>query len=302
MPETAYSPPPAARPMAATAKMVAAVVSPVTLPRSRRITPAPRNPMPCTIFEAIRVVLLSPVSRAISTEAMVKSAAPSATQNPVRIPAGRLRTLRSTPIIEPSKAAHARRATIVLRGSMFSRVSGAMAGFYTLQFELRQFREVPCPGVYLAPFEHPQPVQSEFLDGKASQHRAVHHRTAKRGVAQVLRTRQITHKAAREAVARARRVMRPFERKGGHAKYAAFVHHHRAVFAALHHEGRGSQLENMLCRAQQVVLVGELTCLRIVDHQNIDMPERLAQFVGRTLDPVIHRVERDKLRPSLYLL
>src|SRR5580700_9484853 len=206
MPETAYSPPPAARPMAATAKMVAAVVSPVTLPRSRRITPAPRNPMPCTIFEAIRVVLLSPVSRAISTEAMVKSAAPSATQNPVRIPAGRLRTLRSTPIIEPSKAAHARRATIVLRGSMFSRVSGAMAGFYTLQFELRQFREVPCPGVYLAPLQHAQPVQPKPLHRKTPQHRTIDHRPAKRGVAQILGPRQITHKTAREAVSGTGRV------------------------------------------------------------------------------------------------
>src|SRR5580658_2183418 len=150
--------------------MVAAVVSPVTLPRSRRITPAPRNPMPCTIFEAIRVVLLSPVRRAISTEAIVKSAAPNATQNPVRIPAGRLRTLRSTPMIEPSSAAHANRAMIVLRGRTFSCNSQAMAGFYTLQFELRQFREVTCPGVYLAPFQHSQPIQPEPLHCKAAQH------------------------------------------------------------------------------------------------------------------------------------
>jgi hypothetical protein len=62
--------------------------------------------------------------------------------------------LRSTPMMEPSIAAHASRAMIVLRGRSFSCNSQAMAGFYTLQFELGQFREVPCPGVYLAAFQH----------------------------------------------------------------------------------------------------------------------------------------------------
>ena len=107
-------------PIAAIAKIVAAVVSPVTLPRSRKITPAPKNPIPCTIFDAIRVVLASPVRLAISTETIVKSAAPRETQKPVRIPEGRLRILRSRPMMEPSRAAHARRATIVPRGSIFS--------------------------------------------------------------------------------------------------------------------------------------------------------------------------------------
>src|SRR5208282_6568751 len=161
----------------------------------------------------MRVVLVSPVRRAISIETTVKSAAPSATQNPVRIPAGRRRRLRSTPMIEPSIAAHASRAMIVPKGRAFSCNSKAMAGFYTLQFELRQFRKVACPGVYLAPFQHSQPVQAEPLDCKAPQHRTVDHRPAERGVAQILGSRQIAHKPAREAVARSRRVVRLFQRK-----------------------------------------------------------------------------------------
>src|SRR5208282_4051704 len=156
----------------------------------------------------MRVVLVSPVRRAISIETTVKSAAPSATQNPVRMTAGRRPRLRSTPMIEPSIAAHASRAMIVPKGRAFSCNSKAMAGFYTLQFELRQFREVPCPGVYLAPLEHAQPIQPKPLNGKTPQHRAVHHRPAERGVAQILRPRQIAHEAAREAVAGSRRVVR----------------------------------------------------------------------------------------------
>ena len=86
-------------------KIVAAVVKPTTLPRSRRMTPAPRKPIPWTMLEAMRVVLASPVALAISVDKIVKSAAPMQTQRLVRIPAGRLRTLRSMPMTDPSSAA-----------------------------------------------------------------------------------------------------------------------------------------------------------------------------------------------------
>jgi hypothetical protein len=61
------------------------------------------------MLEAIRVVLVSPVLRAISTDMIVKRAAPIVTHTLVRIPAGRRRTLRSMPITEPSNAAHNKR-------------------------------------------------------------------------------------------------------------------------------------------------------------------------------------------------
>src|SRR5271168_4265949 len=227
-------PPPAAMPIAAMAKIVAAVVSPTTFPPSRKITPAPRKPMPCTMLDAMRVVLVSPVRRAISTETTVKSAAPSDMQNPVRIPAGRRRALRSMPMMAPSKAAHARRATIELRGSMFSCNSDATAGFYTLQFELRQFREVACPGVYLAAFQDAETVEAEAFDGEAAHHRTIDHRAAERGVAQTLCAGEIAHEAAGEAVACAGGIVRFFERERRDAEDAAFVDHHGAVFAALY--------------------------------------------------------------------
>ncbi len=75
--------------MAASAKMVAAVVSPTNPPASRKIAPAPKNPMPCTILEAMRVPEVSPVRRASSNDRIVKSAEPMHTNALVRIPAGR---------------------------------------------------------------------------------------------------------------------------------------------------------------------------------------------------------------------
>lgn len=52
-----YIPKPAATPTAAVAHSVAAVVSPVInpFPASRKIIPAPKKPIPVTIFETILV-------------------------------------------------------------------------------------------------------------------------------------------------------------------------------------------------------------------------------------------------------
>src|SRR6266446_1362575 len=61
-------------PMAASTKIVAAVVIPTTPPDPRRMAPAPRKPMPWTILEAIRVPLESPKRCASSLERMVNSA------------------------------------------------------------------------------------------------------------------------------------------------------------------------------------------------------------------------------------
>ncbi len=51
---TKYCAVPAAMPMAATAQMVAAVVSPRTRSFRRKIVPAPRKPIPVTIWAATR--------------------------------------------------------------------------------------------------------------------------------------------------------------------------------------------------------------------------------------------------------
>src|SRR5258707_1020192 len=109
---TAKRPPPAAIPMAASTKIVAAVVIPRTPPDPRKMAPAPRKPMPCTILDAILVPLESPNRCASSLERIVNSAVARHTKRLVRTPAGRRRTTRSKPMMAPSAAATVSRKII----------------------------------------------------------------------------------------------------------------------------------------------------------------------------------------------
>ena len=96
--------------------------------------------------------------------------------------------------------------------------------------------------------------------------------------------------------------MRFFERKSRQTKHAALVHHHRAIFSSFDHQNARPHLENVLSRAQQVVFVGKLARLRIVNHQNVDVFQRFPQLRVGPLDPVIHRVHRGELRLFLDLM
>src|SRR5256714_4668269 len=104
-------------PIAATTHSVAAVVRPRTERPWRMIAPAPRKPMPVTIWAAIRVgsarTTLAPEARNEwnpYAETIVKSAEPSETSRCVRSPASRSRSSRSSPIAAPSTAASASRS------------------------------------------------------------------------------------------------------------------------------------------------------------------------------------------------
>src|SRR6266481_4169899 len=170
-PPTAYSPPPTAIPMAASTKIVAAVVKPTSPPPSRKIAPAPRKPIPCTRLEAMRVEDVSPYIFANSKERIVNSAEPMQTKALVRIPAGRRWRSRSTPIAAPSNAAKLSRKRISWRENIWiARISLAPTQFYYLELELRQFREMPCSGVYLGASQGSQAFQPEFLHAKAAHH------------------------------------------------------------------------------------------------------------------------------------
>src|SRR5712692_2718601 len=254
-------------PIAASTNIVAAVVIPIRPPASRKIAPAPRKPMPCTIFEAIRVLPVSPNRRAISPERMVNNAVARQTKRLVRMPAGRRRRSRSIPMTVPSAAATVKRKNISWRESM-ALVSHRppVRDSTHLQFELRQFRKMPCSGVYLFGLQVPQPLQSEFLDCKTPQHRTVDHGSPQGGVASILAAREVSHEAPGKTVTGARGIVRLFQRKRWDAKYSPFVHHHGSVFPALDHQRRWAHLENLLGRTQQVVLVRKLARFRIVDH------------------------------------
>src|SRR6266404_8118945 len=161
------------------------------------------------MFDAIRVLPVSPRRCAISPDRMVNSAVARQTKRLVRIPAGRRRTSRSMPMIAPSAAATVNRKNISCRESIDPAPHRPPQRDSTdLQFELRQFRKVACSGVYLIALQVTQPVQSEFLDGKASQHGAVHHGAAQRSVTLITTSRQVAHKSARKAVTRARGIVR----------------------------------------------------------------------------------------------
>src|SRR5689334_19132617 len=103
-------------PIAATTQSVAAVVSPRTERPSRMMAPAPRKPIPVTIWAAIRVgsvrTSVPPLVRNSwkpYAETIVKSAAPSETSRCVRMPASRSRSSRSKPTTAPSPPAAVRR-------------------------------------------------------------------------------------------------------------------------------------------------------------------------------------------------
>src|SRR5713101_3411779 len=123
------------------------------------------------MFEAIRVLPVSPKARAISPERIVKSAVAKHTKRLVRTPAGLRRRSRSIPITAPSTAATVSRRNISCRESIASGThSPPERNSSYLQFELRQFHKVACPSVYLAARQVPQPVKAEFFNGKAPQH------------------------------------------------------------------------------------------------------------------------------------
>ena len=95
-------PPPTTMPRAAAIQMVEAVVSPTTCPLSRRITPAPMNPIPATILAAMRTGSLATPS---SKDRMVNSADPKQMKVMVRNPAALSWNSRSAPISHPIRMA-----------------------------------------------------------------------------------------------------------------------------------------------------------------------------------------------------
>src|SRR4051794_6277836 len=99
-------------PIAATSHSVAAVVSPRTERPCRMIAPAPRKPIPVTIWAAMRVgSTRTPKFAKPYAETSVNNADPSETTRCVRSPACRSRSSRSSPIAPPRAAATNRRSS-----------------------------------------------------------------------------------------------------------------------------------------------------------------------------------------------
>ena len=114
-----YSPAPQAIPIAATTHTVAALVSPSTRFRVCRISPAPRNPMPCTMFDATRLLSVIP-GPASTPESTVNSAHPMHSSMLVRRPEALCRHSRSTPIRPPIAHAISRRMVVPCENAICS--------------------------------------------------------------------------------------------------------------------------------------------------------------------------------------
>ncbi len=103
-----YMPKPDAMPMPAVTHSPLAVVSPRVRESRNIIMPAPRNPMPTTMFEAICAglnPLPGPYRSARASETKIKTAAPIETKACVFIPASLCTKSLSAPIIMPKKTA-----------------------------------------------------------------------------------------------------------------------------------------------------------------------------------------------------
>src|SRR5712671_3171502 len=88
----------------------------------------------------------------------------------------------------------------------------------TLEFELTQFQDVACPGVYLFGLEARETARTELFHGEAAHDGAIDHGAAHCGVILLAAACQIAHKAASERIAGSGGVVRLFEGECRHAE------------------------------------------------------------------------------------
>src|SRR5215813_7362840 len=167
----------------------------------------------------------------------------------------------------------------------------------TSEFELTQFPEMACPGVYLfrlKPYEAPRP---KLFYGETAHHSAIDHGAAKIGVLVLSHAGKVPHKTAGKRVTGTGWIVRLFQREDRNTEDTVFIYQQRTVLAAFDDKCGRAHLGDVLRRAEQVVLVRKLACFRVINYENIDVFERFLQVVGSTLDPVVHRVEGNQFWP-----
>ena len=72
--------------------------------------------------------------------------------------------------------------------------------------------------------------------------------------------------------------------------------HQHAMLAALDHDALRSERPDGACRLDQIPLAAQLPRLFVVDDQHVHAGQHAAEVVRGALDPVVHRIERDKPR------
>jgi len=128
------------------------------------------------------------------------------------------------------------------------------------------WQKVARAGIDLASFDFQKALDTETLNGVASQDGPVHHRPPEIMFAETSGACEVAHEAACEAVAGARRVIHLFQRKCGNGKQELVVNHESAVLSPLDHERARPHPEDALGRAQKIMLPRELASFLVVDH------------------------------------
>src|SRR6185437_15791595 len=133
-------------------------------------------------------------------------------------------------------------------------------------------------------------ARADRFDAERGGRGRVDHRPAQGHGRELGLARQVADEAARERVAGAGRVHHVLEREAGRGEDAELVEEERAVLALLDDEPLRPATEDDPRRLADVVLPGELARLLVVDDEDVDAPQHLAdqrRFAG---DPEVHGV------------
>ena len=120
----------------------------------------------------------------------------------------------------------------------------------------------------------------------------------RRVVVDAVRAREITRKRAGKTIARAGGIVDVLERIGRRAEEQVVREQQATVFAFLDDHEFRALFQDVSPRLDEVGLFRKLARLAFIEHEAIDLAQQLDQRVALRLDPQVHRVGHDELRPG----
>src|SRR5438309_7493950 len=139
------------------------------------------------------------------------------------------------------------------------------------------------------------PVDAEVLHREGSADRTVKDGLAESAVIERSRAREVAEQPTRERVAGASGIAHLVERVRRRPEDPVGGQKERAVLSSLDDDGAGTESLDLACRPEHVVGAAELPRFGLVDGDDIDAGHDGREGVAPTLDPVVPRVERDRL-------
>src|SRR3990172_634032 len=160
--------------------------------------------------------------------------------------------------------------------------------------EMRQFLELAVAADHVVSSYPFQTTGAEILDAERPQRATKDDGPSQGIIAQSWPAGQIAQEPSGERVSRAGRIEHLLQRKGGGGKAMTLVEEKDSMLAPLDHQSLGTQGVNLLRGADQVVLLRKLPGLGVIDQEDIDPLQHLAQLLLRSLHPIVHGVGRDE--------